>query len=187
MDDEIASELLTFFSALADEERLAVAGIIARGPASIDEIGDATGTRSQDVLRHLGMLERAGIATRVGDGPSWRLDVEHLRERRRLLLARQRTGPGGTEDSTTAERRVLETFFDGERLRDIPVAREKKLVVLRWLAGRFEPGERYDERAVNATLKRHHPDSATLRRALVDYGLMRREAGVYWRVEDEPA
>ena len=48
-------------------------------------------------------------------------------------------------------------------------------------------GERYDERAVNAILKHHHPDSATLRRALVDYGLMRLEAGIYWRAENDPA
>ncbi len=182
-------DLLAFFSALSDEGRLIVAGVIARGPATIDAIVATSGLRRQDVARHLALLERAGIATRAANTESgWRLDVESLRARRRELLAREREAPRDlTDDTPDADRRVLATFFDGERLRDIPVAREKKLVVLRWLARRFDPGTRYPEREVNAILKRHHPDCATLRRALVDYELMQREAGEYWRAGDEPA
>jgi hypothetical protein len=55
--------------------------------------------------------------------------------------------------------------------------------VLTWLAGRFEPGRRYAEREVNEIIKRHHEDSATLRRELIDGGWMEREDGVYWLVE----
>jgi hypothetical protein len=56
------------------------------------------------------------------------------------------------------------------------------MVILEWLASEFEVGSTYPERAVNEILRRHHPDYATLRRALVDYGLMQREKGIYWRV-----
>ncbi len=53
------------------------------------------------------------------------------------------------------------------------------------VAGKFEVGSTYPERAVNEILKRHHPDYASLRRALVDHGLMQRESGLYWRVVEE--
>ena len=40
---------------------------------------------------------------------------------------------------------------------------------------------RYPEREVNALLAVWHPDTAALRRYLVDEGLLSRDAGVYWR------
>ncbi|HEU5316304.1 MAG TPA: DUF2087 domain-containing protein [Chloroflexota bacterium] len=82
------------------------------------------------------------------------------------------------------ERKVLRDFFEGERLKQIPAPLKKKLVVLRWLAGKFEPGVRYPEREVNETIKRHHPDTAELRRGMIDHRLMARERGVYWRLPD---
>jgi hypothetical protein len=44
------------------------------------------------------------------------------------------------------------------------------------------PGRlRYPEPEVNERLHRFHADHATLRRALVDEGLLDRAAGQYWR------
>ena len=54
--------------------------------------------------------------------------------------------------------------------------------MLDWLAQDFEPGERYTERQVNAILARRHPDTATLRRYLVDEDLLDRAGGEYWRI-----
>jgi hypothetical protein len=78
---------------------------------------------------------------------------------------------------------VLASFFVGHRLKQIPARRKKLLVVLRWLAGRFQPGRRYSEREVNELLGSHHPDFATLRRLLVDYGYLDRDHGIYRRTE----
>jgi len=55
------------------------------------------------------------------------------------------------------------------------------LVLLDWLAQDFEPGVRYTEAMVNLIIGQRHPDTAALRRYLVDDGFMSREAGVYWR------
>ncbi len=41
---------------------------------------------------------------------------------------------------------------------------------------------RYAEREVNAIIQRRHDDAATLRRYLVDEGLLDRAAGEYWRI-----
>ncbi|MFC7573598.1 DUF2087 domain-containing protein [Klenkia terrae] len=67
------------------------------------------------------------------------------------------------------------------RLTSIPAHRGKRLVVLDHLVRVFEPGVRYPEREVNALLAVWHPDTAALRRYLVDEGLLSRDAGVYWR------
>jgi len=53
--------------------------------------------------------------------------------------------------------------------------------VLDWLAQSFEPGRRYSEAMVNLVLGKRHPDTAALRRYLVDHEFLSREAGQYWR------
>jgi hypothetical protein len=76
---------------------------------------------------------------------------------------------------------VLRVFVTDGRLTSIPTVRAKRVVVLDWIAQRFEPGRRYQEATVNMMLAAVHPDTAALRRHLVDEGIMAREHGEYWR------
>lgn len=77
---------------------------------------------------------------------------------------------------------VLRAFLapDGS-LRSMPTKLRKRLVVLDYVAGHFDIGERWPEREVNTRLARFHPDVASLRRYLVEQGFMDRRDGVYWR------
>ena len=70
-------------------------------------------------------------------------------------------------------------------LRTIPPREKKKVVVLGRIAGELEPGRRYTEKELNAFLKAIHPDYATLRRYLIEYGFMDRErdCSAYWKRE----
>ncbi len=68
----------------------------------------------------------------------------------------------------------------GDRLKEIPASRKKRLVILKWLASQSEVGVNYSELLVNEIIKRYHPECATLRRELIGYQLMQRENGVYW-------
>jgi hypothetical protein len=63
----------------------------------------------------------------------------------------------------------------------LPTARGKRLVVLDWMVQAFTPGERYTEREVNEIIRPRHADVATVRRHLVDEGLLSRAGGEYWR------
>jgi hypothetical protein len=75
----------------------------------------------------------------------------------------------------------LAAFFRNGRLETIPAGRERREALLLHLAGRFESGREYGEDEVNQILQAVHSDHATLRRYLVDAGLLRRERGVYRR------
>ena len=87
----------------------------------------------------------------------------------------------GTE-VTEEDVRVLRGFFDADgRLHTIPVKRAKRLVLLDFLAQRFELGRTYPEADVNEVLHGYHPDHAALRRYLVEEQFLTREANVYWR------
>lgn len=78
--------------------------------------------------------------------------------------------------------KVVRTFFDSTgRLRQIPAKASKRLIVIDHIVQAFEIGIRYPESDVNDLLRRYHSDVASLRRYLVDAGMLERDRGVYWR------
>jgi hypothetical protein len=166
--------------ALADPERLSIAGALARSDRSASELAEALGLPVARVRRHLNRLTATGVVRLREDRRKYRLDDETLR------WAAEQVGPpreaglplgAASED----EEAVLRTFFRNGRLTEIPAKESKRRIVLERIALEFEPGIRYDERTVNAVVGRFHNDHAALRRYLVDEGLLARERGEYWR------
>ncbi|MFA9430570.1 DUF2087 domain-containing protein [Egicoccus sp. AB-alg2] len=164
---------------LLEPSRLAVLGTIAVGPATPDEIEKLTGVRRRDVLRTLGPLVQAGLVVR--DGEAYVVEAATWRAVAQELPQAPPPHPRIAFGMTRAEAEVLGRFFVGERLTEIPASRGKRLVVLERLALEFEPGRRYTEPEVNEILGRFNPDHASLRRYLVDEGLLDRDRGEYWR------
>ena len=54
--------------------------------------------------------------------------------------------------------------------------------MLKHIVKEIEPGREYTEQQINTLLKRRHPDTASLRRGMIEFRLMERKSGVYWRV-----
>ena len=80
------------------------------------------------------------------------------------------------------EQKVLDTFFKDGRLVAIPARAGKRRIVLEYIACAFEPGVRIPEREVDAVLRAFYEyDYVSIRRYLIDSGLMSREDGIYWR------
>jgi hypothetical protein len=152
-----SNRLLTL---LLDRDRLAVAGALATRPMTTDELVEHTGVRRRTTLVAVGDLRAAALV--VDDDGTYRLDDEAMR--------------AAARDAR---------FFSGRVLNEIPSQRAKQLVVLQRLVLEFDPGRRYTEFEVNAVLGAFHPDWSTLRRGLVDEGLMDREptagGSLYWR------
>jgi hypothetical protein len=131
------------------------------------------------VVRTLAPLVQAGLVERR-DG-RYTLVPEGWRDIARDLPQPPPPSPRVAFGMTDDEARALAPFFQGDRLVELPAARSKRLVVLERLALEFEPGVRYPESEVNEVLHRFHDDHVTLRRLLVDEGLLDRAAGEYWR------
>jgi hypothetical protein len=166
--------------ALADPERLTVAGALARGPKPAEQLAGWCELPVARVRRHLARLASAGIAVVDEDRRTYRLAADALRAAAREAAPSRDPGMAlGAVDG--AEEAVLRQWFVGGRLKEIPAKRSKRLVVLTRLALEFDVGVRYSEREVVAVLRRFHPDHASLRRYLVDEGLLSRDHGEYWR------
>ena len=166
---------------LADDDRRAVAAALILGAASLDRVMAATGLDVPRAGKALTRLIAAGLVERGADGTLHLLGSAFGRAARAAAESAA-VDPEPLPDNVAAEdAKVLRSFVRDGRLVSIPTVRSKRLVVLDRLAQEFEPGERYGEATVNRVLARWHPDTAALRRYLVDEGFLDRDGGQYWR------
>ncbi|GAA4422066.1 DUF2087 domain-containing protein [Actinokineospora soli] len=160
---------------LAEEERLRVFAALVLGAGDVEGVCLATGLGVREVGRALLKLREGGLV----DGFVVRGDV---------IKGAVRGGGVEVESFGYADSRVegvLRVFVRGGKVVGMPAHAGKRRVVLEHVVQSFEPGVRYSEKEVDVVLRAWCEgggvDFVTVRRYLVDAGLLSREAGEYWR------
>jgi predicted transcriptional regulator len=181
----MSEELVNFFKALADPNRLKIVGLLAQQPYSVEQLAAILHLRASTISHHLSKLAEVGLVSAKAESyyNVYQLEEETLQKTRQLFSQQDLAAVVEGVDMEGYDRKVVEDYSlpDG-RLKTIPAQRKKLEAVLRYLVTVFDPGVRYSEKQVNEMLSRFHEDTATLRRELVGYGLMQREGGgEYWR------
>lgn len=176
--DEERADLLRL---LLNPRRLVVLGLVGAAPRSAEQLEEALGVRRKHVLQAVAPLVTAGLVRRRGD--HYELVEEAVVAAARELPGPEPADPYLFRGMLPEEHDVIARFFAGRRLVEWPMVLSKRLVVLERLALEFEPGRRCVEAEVNDVLRVFSDDYTTLRRALIDEGLLDRDAtaGEYWR------
>lgn len=184
-----ANELVEFFKALGEPNRLRIVGLLAQRPHTVEQVAHALGLGVSTTSHHLARLARARIVSARSESyyNLYTLDANVLSAMAMGLLAHAKPPrPASEMTLDTFDRKVLETFTtpDGH-IKAFPAQEKKIHVLLRHVLPAFSHGVRYPEKRVNDLLKRFSDDTARLRRWLVEYGYMAREGGggKYWRVD----
>jgi ADP-ribose pyrophosphatase YjhB (NUDIX family) len=162
---------------LAEPERLRVVSALALGATTIPEVAAAAGMEPRAVVRALRRLERGGLVSRSKDELT--LHAGRFKEAAREAAPDEAGEPLSADPATDA---VLRAFTRDGRIVSFPVQRSRRRLLLEHVAAVFEPGVRYPEKEVNATLRAWYADYAALRRYLVDEALLDRADGLYWRI-----
>jgi predicted transcriptional regulator len=180
-------ELLNFFKALADSNRLKIVGLLAQKPYSVEELAAFLCLGSSTVSHHLARLSQVGLVSARAEGyySVYSLETKTLEEMAQRILSRETLPSVAADvDQDEYDRRVLANFVlpDG-KIKAIPAQYKKAQVIYRYLAKEFELGKQYTEKEVNAILERYNEDYVSLRRALIEEKLLAREGGggKYWR------
>ena len=182
-------ELLLFFKALADANRLKIVGLLARQSYTVEQLAAMLDLGASTVSHHLSKLAEAGLVSANAQSyyNEYHLQTDRLEGMARRLLSSATLPQVAAEvDVDAYDRKVVQSYLlpDGT-LKTIPSQRKKLLAVLRHVVQAFEPGKKYPEAEVNEILAHFHEDTASLRRELVGSKLMQREGGGgrYWRID----
>lgn len=164
--------------ALLDEERLLILGCLAQGTAvSLPALAAQTKLKEGTLLRHVRLLQEVGLVSTAGSQPElvYQLDITAVQRLKRELFA-PAVRPAADD--------VVARFVQNGRLMALPLDKNWGQVekVMAWVGGKFEGGRTYTEKEIKEMLAHHAIDHATLRRYLVDTGVLQRNnKGVYWR------
>lgn len=176
--------LRAFSQAMGDPVRLKIAARLAIQPQSVAELCSSLQLPTEEIQQPLDQLVEIGLAHLENDHyrlnePSlaaW-IETVHAGRKQERLVQDQEAGDA-------FERKTLRDFLrpDGS-IKAFPAQEKKFLVVVRYALAAFEPGVRYTEKQVNQLLRRYHPDTALLRRTMVDHKYMARQDGIYWLLD----
>jgi hypothetical protein len=171
-------EFNVIVGALADPDRRRLLAAIELGARSLPDAARVSDLPDQRAARALARLADAGLVVSES-GIGLRVDGAVFTRAARAALSRPPSDEHAGEPQ--ARRKVLDAFVRDGRITSMPTASGKREILLDWLAGRFDVGRRYTEAEVNAALDGHAEDHVSLRRALVDAGMLDRDDGAYWR------
>jgi predicted transcriptional regulator len=188
LEPDAQDRLLQFFKALSDANRLRIVGLLANGSRTGEQLAAELELGVSTTSHHLSKLVNTGLvsATPKGHYNLYALRLEPLTQLAQQLLE-PKTMPilaAPAQDAPDVfERKVMRAFTDVDgRITAFPMQRKKFRVLLTHVLKDFEAGRQYTEPQVNKILKRYNDDTATIRRGLIEEGLMAREGGGgrYW-------
>ncbi|HEY5731578.1 MAG TPA: DUF2087 domain-containing protein [Anaerolineales bacterium] len=176
---------MDFVKAMASAERLRVIGVLVRGRATRAEIAEQLHIPVRDVFQHLSFLEHVNVV-REEDG-FYELDEKTIESLARSQFEGKRPVYEAKEEEDEDVRKVLKAYLkeDGT-IKQIPQEGRKMEIILHFILDAFPFDVIFTEKEVNTNLRRFHVDTPTLRRNLIDYGLMARESDgtKYWRLSE---
>lgn len=176
-------DAIRLMKALSDKSRLEVLDRLKQGPAYVEALAAALELAPSTISFHLRKLEDVGLVEGKKEQyyVMYRVKGEVLDKTLTELLAIGGSGEVFRDREEQYRQKILDSFLKDGKLKNIPVQRKKKRVILEELAARFEVGREYPEKEVNLIIADFHDDFCTLRRELIDERLMERASGVYRR------
>ena len=182
-------QLLMFFKALADANRLKIVGLLSQQEYSGEQLAALLNLRPPTISHHLKLLSEAGLVSARAESyyNLYHLESGVLEQIARQLGEQDRLPKMAAEvDLGAYDQKVLrDILLPNGRLKIIPAQRKKREVILRHILKEFKPEVHYTEKQVNEILARFHDDTATLRREMIAYKMMKRTEGEYWRIDGE--
>jgi ArsR family transcriptional regulator len=176
-------ERAQLFKALGHPARLLMLNLIQQKPRHGEELAAILNLKPATISHHLAKLAEAGLLTSTKDQYYQMFSLVGDVLKKPLGEVIRLPQPSLTDEVETDayKQKVLKAFIKRGRLVRLPAQLKKMQVILELIVQEFEPEREYTEKEVNFILLDFHEDVATLRRSLVEHGLMTRSSGIYRR------
>ena len=184
-------ELLTFFKALSEPNRLKIVGLLSQQDLSVEQIAEMIGVSTSTASHHLTKLTKAGLVKAHSESyyNIYHLEADAIEGMSRRLLAKDALPSVAADlDMDAYDKKVIKNYSNPDgTLKAIPFQQKKMLAVLRYVLRDIEKDVRYTEQQINDILEKYNEDFPRLRRELVCFGYLNRtnNGSEYWRTDNE--
>ena len=143
----MSDELVNFFKALADANRLKIIGLLAQQPYSVEELAALLDLKPSTVSHHLAKLAQVGLVSARTQSyyNVYQLDEKALESKSKSLFSQENLAASVADvDADAYDNKVIKDYTrkDGS-LKTIPAQRKKLDAVLRHVARAFELNKKY--------------------------------------------
>jgi DNA-binding transcriptional ArsR family regulator len=147
------NEAIALFKCLSDRSRLQILKSLVQEPMYVELLAERLNLTPPTISFHLKKLESVGIVYSVKEQY---YIIYHLNEavldQKIINLIRDESPEMimQTEREENYRKKVLDSFFEYGKLKNIPVQRKKRRIILEEIARSFNPGRKYTDRTPNA-------------------------------------
>lgn len=178
------ADAIKLFKCLADKSRLQILKSLMKEDMYVELLAERLGLTAATISFHLKKLEDAGAVTSYKEQYYTMYTIckdVFMANIIDIISEEAEEIDAQTQREEEYRRKVIKTFFEYGKLKSIPAQRKKKRICLEEMAKAFEVGKKYEETEVNEIIKGFHEDYCTLRRDMVDEGILNREKQKYSR------
>lgn len=174
---------IEIMKSLADSSRLRVLNILLEKSQYVEELANRLNLAVSTVSFHLKKLEAAGL---VNKKKEQYYVVYYVNEDIFNLTLRELTSFKNMEEYAQQERinnykeKVIKAFTDNGKVIKLPIQHKKRMIILSEIFNEILPTKKYSESELNEVIKQKYDDYCTVRRELIDCGMLMREKQIYW-------
>ncbi len=146
-------DMLVFFKAMADANRLKILGLLAQEDLTVEQISEMLKLRPSTISHHLSKLSEVGLVSAKASSyyNIYHLENRALEDKAKQLLSKETLPTMASDINMDAyDQKVIADYStpDGH-LKTIPSQRKKLDVILRHVGRAFELAVTYSENEVN--------------------------------------
>lgn len=176
---------IALFKCLADKSRLQILKSLMAEEMYVERLAERLNLTSATISFHLKKLEDVGAVKSRKDQYYTMYSINEDVFRASILdILKEKSDEQAQQDEREIayRKKVIDSFFEYGKLKNIPSQRKKERIVLEEIAKSFETGREYTEREVNIIIADYHDDFCTIRRDMISEGILEREDSVYHRL-----
>lgn len=171
------NEAVSLFRCLGEETRFRIICELYRTDSYVELLASRLGLTPGTISFHLKKMEADGLVkcSRTQFYMIYSLNREVFDKTIESYISEYAV----QSDNDDYRKKVLDAFFKGKRLIQIPVQQKKREIVLSEIMKDFGQSRDYPEAEVNEIIKKRYDDFCTVRRWLVSDGFMSRDHEKY--------
>ena len=177
MNTQQEETLLLFFKAVGQPDRARILGLLANRAYTVPELAKLLDMKETAVQNHVNKLKKSGLIREDAKKSRLQFDSDVLERFNDIVFEPAESDPFFAW--------ILEEYIDGSRLKSVPENEAERLVILKWLSRDFETDRDYTQAEVNQIIQGFFHDASTLRKYLIDSGLLIQDGDIFRRPAPE--